>query len=112
VEPTADPAALDAAARALRQVAQNLDAGGSVGAFARQASGSRWTGKAARQFQTSVSGDASKATSLAGELRAIAGLIEDGARRVRQIRAAQAKALADQQTKSNAPAKPLASYPH
>jgi hypothetical protein len=110
VEPTADPAALDAAARALRQLAQNLGASSLTGTFARQSSASRWSGRAATQFQNAVKDDAGKASGLAGELNAIAGLIEDGARKVRQIRADQAKQAAAAAAKG-VPVKPLAAYP-
>lgn len=95
MEPTADPAALDAAARQLRQVARALESGGKTATFGRQASASKWSGHAAKDFQTAASGNVSKAKGLAGELDAIAGLIEDGARKVRKIRADQAKAIKD-----------------
>jgi len=111
VEPTADPAALEAAARALQQVAQNLDAQGLTATFARQASASSWTGHAAQQFRTAVTTDASTASGLAGDLRAIASMIEAGARKVRQIRAQQAKLLAQQQGQSNAPSRPVRALP-
>jgi uncharacterized protein YukE len=110
VEPTADPAALEAAARALRNVAQQLDNGGTTGTFYRQASGSSWTGHAATQFQNAVKGDWSKAKDFASELRAIAGLIDDGAKKVRQIRAHQAQLLKEAADKG-VPVKPLSALP-
>ena len=111
MEPTADPAALEAAARALRQQAQKLQAGSMTGTFARQASASRWTGRAATQFQNAIKDDFNRAKGLAGDLEAIAGMIEDGARKVRQIRAEQAKQAAAAAAKAQQ-TKPLAAYPH
>jgi uncharacterized protein YukE len=104
VEATADPAALEAAARALRQQAQTLDNGGMTGTFLRQAEGSRWTGQAAKTFQTAVKDDWSQGKSLASDLRAIAQMIDDGAKKVRAIRAAQAKAQADKDKNAQSPA--------
>jgi len=111
VEPTADPAALEAAARALRNVAQQLENGGTTGTFYRQAGASSWTGHAATQFQNAAKTDWSKAKDFASDLRAIAGLIDDGARKVRQTRAEQAKLL-KQAADKGVPVKPLATYPH
>lgn len=110
MEPTADPAALDAAARQLRALARQLETGGTTASFGRQASASKWGGRAARDFQTAVKDDVSKARGLSGELNAIAGLIEDGARKVRQIRAEQAKAI-KAAADHGVPIKPLAAMP-
>jgi len=111
VEPTADPGALDAAARALRQQASVLEGGGLAATFNRQAEGSRWTGRAATQFRNTVKDDTTAARALAGELRAIATMIEAGATKIRKYRADQAK-KAQQAAANAAPNKPLAAYPH
>jgi len=110
MEPTADPAALDAAARALRRQADVLDGGGRAGTFLREAEGSRWTGHAAREFVSAVRDDFTSARGLAGELREIAGLIEKGAEKIRRYRAEQAR-LERERAEHNLPNKPLAAMP-
>lgn len=107
MEPTADPAALEAAARQLRKVARKLESGGSTASFGRQASASRWGGRAAKDFQSAVKDDVTKARGLHGDLDAIAGLIEDGAKKVRKIRAEQAKAAREAAAKGVPINKPL-----
>ena len=90
VAPTADPGALDAAARALKRQAEILESGGDAGTFARQASGSPWKGQAADRFRHTVTQDANQAKLLAGELKSIAALIEAGANKIRAYRARMA----------------------
>jgi uncharacterized protein YukE len=109
VEPTADPAALEAAARALKQVAAALQNGGLTGSFHREASASSWTGHAADEFRNSVKDDWSRGKSLGDDLKAIAAMIEAGANKCRQIRAAQAAAQAKAQRDA---AQRLGAYPH
>lgn len=88
--PTADPAALDAAARALIRQADILEHGGLAATFSRQAASSPWKGKAADRFRHTVSQDANQGKSLAGELRSIAKMIQDGANKIRAYRAKMA----------------------
>ena len=110
MEPTADPGALDAAARALRRQADVLDSGGRAGQFLRQAEGSRWTGRAARQFVSAVRTDQTSAAGMAGELREIASLIEKGADKIRRYRAEQAR-IERERAEHQVPNKPLAAFP-
>jgi len=88
--PTADPGALDAAARALIRQADILEQGGLAATFSRQASASPWQGQAADRFRHTVSQDANQGKSLAGELRSIAAMIQDGANKIRAYRARMA----------------------
>jgi hypothetical protein len=104
VDPTADPGALDAAARAVRREADQLDGGGSrAGDFLRQAEGSRWTGFAANQFQMAVRADRDRARAAAGDLRAIATMIEAGAEKIRRYRLEQARLERERQQQQKTP---------
>ena len=92
MEPTADPGALDAAARAVRRVADQLEGGASLtGTFSRQASASPWKGQAADKFRHTISQDANAGKSLAADLRSIAAMIEAGASKIRAYRAKEAQ---------------------
>jgi len=110
VEPTADPVALDAAARSLRQQANTLASGGKSGTFMREAEASSWTGKAARQFVSAVRDDHTRAQGFASDLREIAGLIEKGAEKIRKYRAEQAR-IERERAEKGLPNKPLAAMP-
>ena len=92
MDPTADPDALNAAARAVRRQADLLDGDGSqIEAYRRQAAGAIWQGQAADRFRTVVNTTRDRARGLGGDLRAIASMIEAGADQIRRYRAEQAR---------------------